>query len=684
MVPRNKKDVLHAGAIAIAYAAIGFVTLSMPETGLAFYRMVWLPSGLALAWMMLGGIQLWPGVFIGAGLVTALTGGPPLHVLGTAIANAGETALAVWLLGRWGVGPAIESRRDLLRFVIVLLAVTAVAASISVGSLALSGGSVGRSYDSLLLMWWLTHAMGITVLTPLILSLPAIAGPPPRLPLGESVFSSLGLLLALTVSFTPWSPAALRDTPMVFLSFPFLFWAAYRCGQFGASSASLAVAVFAISGTLLGSGPFVHESANTSLFLTLVFVSGVVFSTLFVAGLVGERRQAERAREALERRLHRSEKLESLGALAGGIAHDFNNMLVAIAGNVDLALMDTDPSDPNHDLLRESLRASERAAELCRQLLGYAGQGPFEHAVLDLEAVVTDMSELLRVTVPTGTELEYHTGEEPLPIRADPNQLRQVLVNLFSNAGDALLTRGGRITVTTVRIEDHADLDGDGLFLLEPPAGPNAMLRVEDDGEGIAPEDLERIFQPVFSTRGTGRGIGLASVLGVVRRHGGSVHVESTPGKGSTFTVLLPIAEMEFDQPSPPPIRPFDRSGTALIVDDEESVRAAAALLVRRLGFNTLEATDGDAALQALERNSDSISWVLLDVTMPGMDGLTTLTRLRERGCRVPVLVSSGYLQQSKDVARELGPASFLPKPYTLAALDAAVAELLSDEGVPA
>lgn len=639
--------------------------------------MIWLSSGIALGGLMLGGIRLWPGVLVGAAMTTALTGGSAILVLGTAVANTGEAVLAVWLFGRLGLHRRMESRRELFVFLGVLVFTTSLSAIASVGSLAASGGAVAGATTRLWLMWWLTHVLGGVALTPLILSAPPAGDPVPRLPTSESFFLSVGLAVTLTMSFTALTPAPLLGAPVAFLSFPFLLWAAYRCGQFGASSASLAAAAFAVGGTLLGQGPFVSESTNTSLFLTLLFVSGAQFSTLFVAGLVGERRTAEGEREELERRMQRSQRLESLGALAGGIAHDFNNLLVAIAGNVDLVLMDTDPDDPSYRLLGESMRASERAAELCRQLLGYAGQGPFEQRVVDLGSVVEDMTELLRVTVPTGTRVEYEVPTEALHVRADPDQLRQLLINLFSNAGDALVGGEGRITLSlSVAPKGFARIDA-GVSLLEPPEGPFAVLRIEDDGEGIAPEDLEQIFQPVFSTRGPGRGIGLASVLGIVRKHNGSIHVSSTPGQGSTFTVLLPLAEDPPDAEGlAPPIRPFARGGVALIVDDRKPVRDATSLLVRRLGFEVVEAEDGEAAMARLEEIEGQVSWVLMDITMPGRDGLVTLRRMRQRGYDVPVLLSSGYLQLAEKLT-ELAPARFLPKPYTLAALERAVSDLL-------
>ncbi|MDX1576893.1 MAG: MASE1 domain-containing protein [Gemmatimonadota bacterium] len=684
-LPRTKRDAFHALTLAAAYAAAGVVTLSLPENVLELRRMIWPSSGIGLAWIMLAGFRLWPGVALGAGLATALTGGPVLHLFGTAVANTLEIVLAVMLLRAAGIRRQIVTRRDLAVFLSVVAGTTALAAALSVGSLAVSGqlgvGSVGPVW----LNWWLTHAMGQVVLTPLILSLPWFAGKPPRVPLGETTLMLTGLGLSLVLVFTPLAPAPLRAAPLAFLCFPFLFWVAYRGGPFGASAASFTAAAFALTGTLLGAGPFVTGSSNTSLALTLLFVSTACFATLFVAGLVGERERAEAERKELERRLRRSEKLESLGALAGGIAHDFNNLLVAIGGNVDLVMMDTDPTDPAHELLDQSVRASERAAELCRQLLAYAGQGPFEHAVIDLRPLVEEMTELLRITLPAGTVVRYDLGPEVLPVAADISQLRRVVLNLFSNAGDAALHGRGRIEIRAwtddipgEELASGGDDRGESVTFLDPPEGPTVFLQVEDDGEGIREEDLERIFEPLFTTRGLGRGLGLASVLGIVRSHGGAIRVRSAPGRGARFTILLPRATARIEPvPLPPLQRRRSRDGLALIVDDEPAVRRAASMLVGRLGFDTVTAEDGPSALRLIEERGEEIGWALLDVTMPGLDGLETLRRLRATGDRTPVLLSSGYVLQPADITADLGPARFLPKPYTLSALERAIEDLL-------
>ncbi len=505
--PRGAKEITQAAALAAVCASIGVLTLSLPGTGFALSRMIWLPSGIALGWMMLGGVRLWPGVLIGAAITTGLTGGSAIHTLGTAIANTGEAVFAVWLFGRLGVHRQMESRRDLIVFLAVLILAAAMSAVVSVGSLVVSEGGADVAVRRWL-MWWLTHVMGGVALTPLILSLPPLGGPVPRLPHYESVLLTLGLALTLTLTFTNLAPSPIRGAPIAFLVFPFLFWAAYRCGQFGASSASLAAAAFAVAGTLLGAGPFAGQSASTSLFLTLLFVSGAQFSTLFVAGLVGERRAAQREREELERRLHRSEKLESLGALAGGIAHDFNNLLVAITGNVDLALMDTDRDDPCCYLLQESIKASERAAELCRQLLGYAGQGPSEQVVVDLGTVVEDMTELLRVTIPQGTTVDYDLAAAALPVRADPSQLRQVLLNLFSNAGDALLGREGRIAVSLSIVPRDSRMWAGESASSTPPAGHARCSEWRTTGKELTPGTSSESSSPC-SRRGA-RGAGSA------------------------------------------------------------------------------------------------------------------------------------------------------------------------------
>lgn len=552
--PRGSNKLLSAIALAVAYTAVGVLVLSLPATSLELRRMIWLPSGIALAWLMVGGIRLWPGLAVGAALTTAITGGAPMFIAGTGLANTLEVVFAVWLLRKAGIARQLESRRDLFVFLSALSGTSALSAIISVASLRLTGGLSTSPLGGIWFMWWLTHVMGSVVLTPLLLSMPSASRPLTRLPVWESVAISLGLGLTLSFNFTPLVPPGFSSLPLTFLPFPFMVWAAYRCGQFGASSASFAAASFAVVGTLMGIGPFAHPSAPTSLFLTLVFVLAAEFSTLFTAGLVAERHRAEDERKRLERRVHRSEKLESLGALAGGIAHDFNNLLVAIMGNVDLVLMDTELSDPAHEPLDQSVKASERAAELCRQLLAYAGKGPHEHAIVDLSTIVRDITSLLRVTVPRGTVLNYDLATDPLPLRADADQLRRVVLNLFSNAGDALGQAQGQITVRTHAAVETALGHGEGVSYLDVPEGPAVVLEVEDTGEGIDPGNLERIFEPVFSTRGARRGLGLASVLGIVRGHGGAIEVRSEVGRGTIITLVFPLLDERIEPIPVPPV----------------------------------------------------------------------------------------------------------------------------------
>ncbi|MDX1392789.1 MAG: MASE1 domain-containing protein [Gemmatimonadota bacterium] len=673
---QTNRRILGTIALAAVYAVTGIGVLSLPEATLELRRMIWLPSGIALAWLILGGVRLWPGVAIGAALTTALSGGTPLFVLATAVANTGEILLLVWIFERAGIGRRLQSRIDLITFTLALVVATALSSVVSVGTLALTSGL--RSPGELWFMWWLTHVMGCVVLTPLILSFPGISPAPPRIPFWEAAAICIGLAVTLSISFTPIVPASVSSLPLTFLSFPFLIWSAYRCGQFGASSASFAAAAFALVGTLAGIGPFTHVSPNTSLVLTLVYVCAAEFSTLFVAGLVAERTGAQVEQERLERRVRRSEKLESLGALAGGIAHDFNNLLVAIMGNVDLILMDTDPSDPTYDALDQSVRASERATELCRQLLAYAGQGPYERSVVDLSSVVSEITSLLRVTVPKGTVLNYDLAPEDLPVMADTGQLRRVILNLFANAGDALGVRRGQITVRTYAALDANWYRERGVFYLDPPEGPVAVLEVEDTGEGIAADNLERIFDPVFTTRGAGRGLGLASVLGIVRGHGGALNVRSELGAGTVFTLIFPLEDAPIDTVPTPPIPDLERrTGAVLVVDDEPSVRRAAVALVRRLGYQVVEASDGHAALEAVAEHGDVLTCILLDITMPGMSGVEVLREIRQSGRDIPVLLSSGYVLSPIEVLAEYGPARFLPKPYTLSGLEDAIDELL-------
>jgi PAS domain S-box-containing protein len=407
---------------------------------------------------------------------------------------------------------------------------------------------------------------------------------------------------------------------------------------------------------------------------------------------ITERKQAEEAHIALERKLLETQKLESLGVLAGGIAHDFNNLLVAILGNAELALLDLPAGSPAADSIKNVQVASRRAAELTGQMLAYSGRGRFKVEPVQLSALVDELAALLHASIPKRVLLQTDLAPNLPLVDADATQLRQVVMNLVINAAEAIGESGGVVMIATSA--RHADTAYLATTYLAPnlPPGQYVALEIADTGAGMDQATLDRIFEPFFTTKFTGRGLGMAAVLGIVRGHHGALKIDSAPGRGTTVTVLLPVARGPEDSHRPGAIddgdaRPLAPSGlapelrryapTVLVVDDEQSVREISQRVLERLGYNALVAEDGTAGLALYRANAPSIAAVLLDLTMPQMSGEEVYQTLCQTDPDARVVVMSGY---SADEIRMRFPASarlrFLQKPFTPTALDQALREI--------
>ena len=394
---------------------------------------------------------------------------------------------------------------------------------------------------------------------------------------------------------------------------------------------------------------------------------------------VTARKEAETERLNLERRLQETQKLESLGVLAGGIAHDFNNLLVSILGNAELALLDLAPEAPARPTVEQIVLAAHRAADLTRQLLAYAGKGRFVVQPLSLNAIVEEMTHLLHASIPKHVTLQYHLAEGLPAIEADATQIRQVIMNLVVNAAEAIGSEGGVVRIASGMMRaDRAYLrslvQGDDL-----PEGTYVFLEVSDNGRGMDAATQTRIFEPFFTTKATGRGLGLAAVLGIVRGHRGGLRVYSEPGRGSSFKLLLPASgEAVALAERAPPVDPARRGrGGVLLIDDEAEVRAVIARMVARLGFEVAAAADGAAGLALFEAQAARLACVLLDLTMPQIGGVEVFRQMRQRATGVPVVLMSGYNEQ--DVITQFagkGLAAFLQKPFTPAELQRVLQQL--------
>ncbi len=380
---------------------------------------------------------------------------------------------------------------------------------------------------------------------------------------------------------------------------------------------------------------------------------------------ITEQVEAEAERLRLESQIQQAQKLESLGLLAGGIAHDFNNLLVGILGNASLALLDLDPSHAAHRSISSIEHAAQRAAELTRQLLAYAGKGRFVVEPVDASSVVHEMSALLRTAIARNATMQLDLAESLPAIDVDVTQFRQVVMNLITNASDALEERAGTITLRThVRSLNASDI---AAAVTGTNAAPGRFVCVEvtDTGTGMAAETIARVFDPFFSTKFTGRGLGLAATLGIVRSHRGAIQVNSALGHGTTFSLFFPTTDREATTARATKSSGWRGSGRILIVDDEASVRAVTSALLERRGFEVTTADDGHDALAKFEQAPDAFSLVLLDLTMPGLDGHATLNALRAIRAETRVLLMSGYNEQ--EVTRLFvgkGLAGFLQKPF--------------------
>jgi PAS domain S-box-containing protein len=399
-----------------------------------------------------------------------------------------------------------------------------------------------------------------------------------------------------------------------------------------------------------------------------------------VARDVTARLRAEEERRKLETQLQQTQKLESLGVLAGGIAHDFNNLLVAILGHADLAQRELPATAPARESLGEIEVAALRAAELCRQLLAYSGKGRFVVQALDVNELIQEMTQMLSVSISKKVALRLQLGRSLPAIEADASQIRQVLMNLVINASEAIGDGAGSISIVTGTMDcDRAYLSS--AFMDEKlDEGRYVYLEISDTGSGMSQETLGRIFDPFYTTKFTGRGLGLAAVLGIVRGHRGAIKVYSEVGSGTAFKLLLPAAEqpatpLTAERPGPAPWR---GSGVILLVDDEPVVRNFTSRVLERLNFRVIVASDGEEAVKLFRVRHEEIVCVLLDLTMPRMDGEETFRELRRIKPDVRVLLSSGYNEQEvvqRFVGRGL--AGFIQKPFQVATLEQKLREIL-------
>ena len=378
---------------------------------------------------------------------------------------------------------------------------------------------------------------------------------------------------------------------------------------------------------------------------------------------ISERQVAENERRRLEEELRHAQKMEAVGRLAGGIAHDFNNLLTAVQGYAELLLHSLGDSPLRPDV-EEIYRAAERAAVLTRQLLAFSRRQILQPETLDLNARVLEMSRMLGRLIGEHIAMDLHLSPDAWMVRADAAQLEQAIVNLGVNARDAM-SSGGRLAIETA----NRELSAGAAQPLGLQSGQYVTLLVRDTGVGIEEEIKARIFDPFFTTKpqGQGTGLGLAMVYGFVRQSGGAITVESEPGRGTTFTLYLPRGSAAPARAAPPkPIAPEVRgSGTILIAEDERPIRRLVATVLQQAGFQTLEAADGQEALELFAKHAQAIALVVTDVVMPRMGGRQLAQHLRGLRKDLPLLYMTGYAEEG-DALRQTAPdARVLLKPFS-------------------
>ena len=626
---------------------------------------VWPPSGIAIAMLLLLGVRYWPGVALGIVLETIVGSASPLSIV---VISAGNTLVAVGsviVLQRSNHGQSpLASPDGALRLIVVALIGPVIGAGLGVAALwagdAISTGAIVNVWR----VWWLGDVVGVLLFAPFMLAWAQADAPGAPLR-SRSFWMMLAGLVALgLLVFRVYVADAAVEYPLAYAIIPLVLWMTLRHGHRGGTLATMVVASIAILATVRGHGALAREEMQESLLLVATFCSVMAVTALLVGATVAERRRTEET-------MRQTQKLESLGVLAGGIAHDFNNLLAGILGNVGIAKSEVEDGDDPSESLANIETAARRAADLTRQMLAYSGRGAFVIQRIDLSALVAEMAHLLATAISKKAVLRLHTLDRLPQVEGDATQLRQVVMNLITNASDALGDGAGTITLTTgVTRATRADLAS--MYIDESlPEGEYVFLEVVDTGCGMDEATQERIFDPFFTTKFTGRGLGLAATLGIVRGHRGAIAVESSTGHGTRMRLLLPVCVNESAveafavAPSPEPgVVSWRGQGRILVVDDEELVRSLAARVLEASGFEVVGATDGVEALEVFERSPDSIRLVLLDWMMPRLSGAETLDALRERRSDLPVILSSGYAEQTVSGRLDDRLTVFIQKPY--------------------
>jgi len=382
---------------------------------------------------------------------------------------------------------------------------------------------------------------------------------------------------------------------------------------------------------------------------------------------ITNRKRAEEDKILLEGQLQQSQKLETLGVLAGGVAHDFNNLLAAILGYANLGSMAVGPDGIAAPFLSAIEKAAMRASDLTRQLLAYAGKGKYVVTEVDLDIVLKEVLQILSVSIPSRVAFEYDLADRLPFVKGDATQILQILMNLISNACEAIPEgEKGTITVRTRSESINEATVQSGSWVLPLLPGRYSTLEVTDTGMGMSCETQARIFEPFFTTKFTGRGLGLSAVIGILGSHGGGLRVQSEQGRGSSFKIFLPAMQGSRSVPEGDAMPVWRGKGQILVVDDDRDVRSMARKMGEHLGFSVMEAPGGEEAIEIFRSQHGDFVLIILDLTMPRMNGWDTFRALQEIDREVPIILSSGYDVEGMTMP-VVGLSGFLNKPYRIA-----------------
>jgi signal transduction histidine kinase/ActR/RegA family two-component response regulator len=656
---------------------------------------IWLPAGAGFAGLLMGGVRLWPAIFVGRLLAGALSGTeqPLWSELSIAVSNTLTSVLGVWLLqGRSGITPPLNRMRTMLRFLFgAALVPAALAAAVGTTCLALSAELPLSALPLVWLRWAAGNAASVMVIGALVIAW------------GQDHLSSKERLhLAVMLAVTTLAAGLIFVTGpelrlLTWHIYPLLIWAALALRTVGAASALLVTDGLAVAGVLLGVGPFVELDPHPvdALFYLQQFLVVTASTILLLSAVADERRgkaALEKAQQALrrlnddlearviertealrssERNLLQAQKMEAVGQLTGGIAHDFNNLLQTIGTSLDLIVRQPEAAEQVARFAQTAKRATQRGAKLTRQLLTFSRKQELELRSVAIAPLLQHLVDMLHSTLGSAIEVDLQLGQaSDTHVFSDPTQLELMVINLAVNARDAM-PGGGTLTLGVS--EEHHPGDA------EIPAGRFARLWVRDTGHGM-PEDIaSRAFEPFFTTKGPGHGtgLGLSMVYGVAKQSGGKAEIESAPGRGTTVSVWLPCVEPQDETPEPPaePARPLPAGLRVLLVEPDPAVRDSTAAMLDTLGCEVREAASASDVLAQLSDEPPDV--FVLNHALNAITGIDLARQLRRNGVHTPIVLTAG---DSKPNGSENDPSlgiEHLVKPFELRQLQQAISAAL-------